>query len=37
MSGGSFLDTNVLLYADDIRFPEKRERAKSLIKEVSKA
>lgn len=37
MSGGSFLDTNVLVYADDIRFPEKRERAKSLIKQFSSA
>jgi len=33
MSGLAFFDTNVLLYADDISSPEKRERAISLFAE----
>jgi predicted nucleic acid-binding protein len=32
MNVPSFLDTNVLVYTDDIRFPEKRERACQLFK-----
>lgn len=33
MSAGElvFIDTNVLLYADDLRFPEKKARAQQLI------
>jgi predicted nucleic acid-binding protein len=34
MSAPTFLDTNVLLYADDHGAPEKRERAKNLIRET---
>src|ERR1043166_8858893 len=34
---GSFLDTNVLLYAEDIRSPEKRERAQNLIDQISRS
>jgi predicted nucleic acid-binding protein len=37
MSARTFLDTNVLLYADNIHFPAKRERAESLISEVTAA
>ncbi|HKS22826.1 MAG TPA: PIN domain-containing protein [Thermoanaerobaculia bacterium] len=32
-----FVDTNVLLYADDIHAPAKRERAQSLIKRITDA
>ena len=34
MSVPTFLDTNVLLYADDNSVPEKRDRAKNLIREA---
>jgi predicted nucleic acid-binding protein len=37
MSAAAFLDTNVLLYADDLRAPAKRQRAKSLIKQITEA
>jgi predicted nucleic acid-binding protein len=37
MTAASFVDTNVLLYADDIRAPEKRKRAESLIKQITDA
>jgi len=37
MSARTFLDTNLLLYADDIHAPAKRERAESLINEVTDA
>ena len=30
-----FVDTNVLLYADDVRAPAKRERAQSLLDEIA--
>lgn len=30
-----FVDTNVLLYADDTRVPAKRERAQSLLKQIA--
>ncbi|HEX3070822.1 MAG TPA: PIN domain-containing protein [Thermoanaerobaculia bacterium] len=35
MSVLAFVDTNVLLYADDRAFPLKRERAQQLIKEIA--
>jgi len=31
MSGLAFFDTNILIYADDVSAPEKRERAISVI------
>lgn len=34
MSVPAFLDTNVLVYADDRSVPEKRERAQTLIRQV---
>jgi predicted nucleic acid-binding protein len=34
MSAPAFVDTNVLLYADDSANPVKRERAQELIREV---
>lgn len=34
MSVPTFLDTNVLLYADDRANPEKRERAQQLIRKI---
>jgi predicted nucleic acid-binding protein len=34
MSVPAFLDTNVLVYADDRANPEKRDRAQALIREV---
>jgi predicted nucleic acid-binding protein len=34
MSAPAFVDTNVLLYADDRADPRKRERAQELIREV---
>jgi predicted nucleic acid-binding protein len=37
MSARTFLDTNVLLYADDIHALAKRDRAESLIKEITDA
>ncbi|HYU25939.1 MAG TPA: PIN domain-containing protein [Thermoanaerobaculia bacterium] len=37
MTAASFVDTNVLLYADDIHAPAKRERAESLIKQITDA
>src|SRR5437899_12957010 len=30
-----FVDTNLLLYADDVRAPAKRERAQSLLDEIA--
>jgi len=33
----AFVDTNVLLYADDIHAPAKRKRAESLIKQITGA
>ena len=32
MSGREFIDTNVLVYADDVRDPGKRDRARELIR-----
>ena len=32
MTGREFLDTNVLVYADDVRDPRKRDRARELIR-----
>ena len=32
MSGREFIDTNVLVYADDVRDPGKRDRARALIR-----
>lgn len=32
MTTTAFLDTNVLVYADDIRFPQKQNRAIELVK-----
>ena len=32
MSGREFIDTNVLIYADDARDPRKRDRARELIR-----
>ena len=32
MSGREFIDTNVLVYADDVRDPRKRDRARELIR-----
>lgn len=37
MTAASFVDTNVLLYADDIHSPAKRERAESVIKRITDA
>ena len=34
MSGREFLDTNVLIYADDARDPHKRTRARALIRRL---
>lgn len=34
MSVSVFVDTNVLIYADDVANPKKRERAQELIREV---
>ena len=34
MSGREFIDTNVLIYADDAREPQKRDRARALIREL---
>jgi predicted nucleic acid-binding protein len=34
MNVPSFLDTNVLVYTDDVRFPEKRDRASQLFKKA---
>lgn len=34
MSAPAFVDTNVLLYADDRADPVKRERAQQLIREI---
>lgn len=34
MNVRSFLDTNVLVYTDDNRYPEKRERASQLYKKA---
>ena len=34
MNGREFLDTNVLIYADDARDPRKRERARELIRRL---
>ena len=34
MSGREFLDTNVLIYADDVRVPRKRTRARELIRRL---
>ena len=34
MSGREFVDTNVLIYADDAREPRKREQARALIREL---
>ena len=34
MSGREFIDTNVLVYADDARDPEKRARARDLIRNL---
>ena len=34
MNGREFLDTNVLIYADDARDPGKRERARALIRRL---
>lgn len=34
MSGREFVDTNVLIYADDAREPRKRDRARALIREL---
>ncbi len=34
MNGREFLDTNVLIYADDARHPGKRERARELIRRL---
>lgn len=35
MTAASFVDSNVLLYADDIYAPAKRARAESLIKQLT--
>ena len=32
MSGREFIDTNILIYADDARDPSKRDRARELIR-----
>jgi predicted nucleic acid-binding protein len=37
MSVAAFVDTNVLLYADDARDPSKRERAQTLIEQLTQA
>lgn len=37
MTVASFVDTNVLVYADDIHAPAKRERAESLITQIADA
>ena len=34
MSGREFIDTNVLIYADDVRNPQKRRRARVLIRDL---
>ena len=34
MNGREFLDTNVLIYADDARDPRKRKRAQELIRRL---
>ena len=34
MSGREFIDTNVLIYADDGRNPQKRRRARVLIRDL---
>ena len=34
MNGREFVDTNVLIYADDARDPRKRDRARALIREL---
>ena len=34
MSGREFIDTNVLIYADDDRNPEKRRQARDLIRRL---
>lgn len=36
MSAAAFVDTNVLLYADDVRAPAKRERAQRLIEQLTR-
>jgi predicted nucleic acid-binding protein len=35
MSAAAFVDTNVLVYADDVRFPVKRQRAQMLIEHLT--
>ena len=37
MSGREFIDTNVLIHADDAREPQKRDRARALIRELMRA
>lgn len=37
MSGGNFLDTNVLAYTDDRRAPEKQQKALDLVERVRRA
>ena len=34
MSGREFIDTNVLIHADDARDPDKRRRARELIRDL---
>ena len=37
MSGREFIDTNVLVYADDARDPRKRDQARELIRGLMRA
>ena len=37
MNGREFIDTNVLVYADDARDPRKRDQARELIRELMRA
>lgn len=36
MNGREFIDTNVLIYADDARDPRKRDRARDLIRRLQR-
>jgi predicted nucleic acid-binding protein len=36
MSGRSFFDANILIYTDDVRYPDKRETALQLIEALGK-